>query len=60
MADFVGIMDRVSDGRIRNTFLAMLKNPRRERFWLRQDSMDFTVNKNRVVRRMLGLLNERP
>lgn len=57
---FVGIMDRVGDGRIRNTFLAMLKNPRRERFWQRQDSMDFTVNKNRVVRRMLGLLNERP
>ena len=57
---FVGIMDRVSDGRIRNTFLAMLKNPRRQRFWQRQADMDFTVNKGRVVRRMLGLLNERP
>ena len=57
---FVGIMDLVGDGRIRNTFLAMLKNPRRERFWRRQDNLDFTVNKGRVVRRMLGLLNETP
>ena len=57
---FVGIMDRVGDGRIRNTFLAMLKNTRRERFWRRQDRLDFTINKGRVVRRMLGLLNERP
>jgi hypothetical protein len=38
----------------------MLKNPRRQRFWQRQSDMDFTVNKGRVVRRMLGLLNERP
>ena len=57
---FVGIMERVGDGRIRNSFLAMLKNPRRQRFWQRQDDMDFTVNKGRVVRRMLGLLSERP
>ena len=55
---FVGIMDRVSDAKIRNVFLAMLKNPRRRRFWERQNALDFTSNKARVVGLMQGLLQE--
>lgn len=55
---FVGIMDRVSDLRIRNMFLAMLKADRRRRFWDRQDRLDFTPNKARVVDLLLGLVEE--
>jgi hypothetical protein len=55
---FVGIMDRVSDAKIRNVFLAMLKNPRRQRFWERQNALDFTANKARVVGLMQNLLQE--
>lgn len=57
---FLGLMDRVSDAKIRNVFLAMLKTPRRQRFWSRQDALDFTGNKARVVRLMLDLLAEAP
>ena len=55
---FVGIMDRVSDAKIRNVFLAMLKNPRRKRFWDRQNALDFTTNKGRVVALMQNILQE--
>ena len=55
---FVGIMDRVSDAKIRNVFLAMLKNSRRQRFWERQNALDFTANKGRVVALMQNLLQE--
>lgn len=55
---FVGIMGRVSDAKIRNVFLAMLKNPRRRRFWDRQNTLNFTANKARVVGLMQGLLLE--
>ncbi len=57
---FLGLMDRVSDAKIRNVFLAMLKAPRRQRFWNRQNALDFTANKARVVRLMLDLLAEAP
>ena len=55
---FVGIMDRVSDAKIRNVFLAMLKNPRRQRFWDRQNALNFTANKARVVGLMQNILQE--
>ena len=55
---FVGIMDRVSDAKIRNVFLAMLKNSRRQRFWDRQNALNFTANKARVVGLMQNILQE--
>lgn len=55
---FVGLMDKVDDRRIRNVFLAMLKQARRERFWHRQAGLDFTPNKARVVDLMLNLLQD--
>ena len=51
-------MDRVSDAKIRNIFLAMLKNPRRKRFWDRQNALNFTANKGRVVGLMQNILQE--
>ena len=56
---FVGLMDRVGDGRIRNVFLAMLKQERRAWYWRRQDRLDFTGNKARVVNLMLHQLAEK-
>ncbi|MDR3358987.1 MAG: cytidine 5'-phosphate N-acetylneuraminic acid synthetase [Desulfovibrio sp.] len=53
---FLGIMNRISDARIRNVFLAMLKYPRRARFFGRLAKMDFTGNKARVVALMLEKL----
>ena len=55
---FVGIMYRVSEAKIRNVFLAMLKNPRRKRFWDRQNALNFTANKGRVVALMQNILQE--
>ncbi|MDO5484132.1 MAG: cytidine 5'-phosphate N-acetylneuraminic acid synthetase, partial [Desulfovibrionaceae bacterium] len=55
---FVGLMDRVDDVRIRNVFLAMLKQERRARFWQRQDRLDFMPNKARVVGLMLDQLKD--
>ncbi|MDE5878558.1 MAG: cytidine 5'-phosphate N-acetylneuraminic acid synthetase, partial [Desulfovibrio sp.] len=46
---FVGLLGRVADTRIRNVFLALLKQERRARYWERQDRLDFTANKARVV-----------
>ena len=46
---FVGVLDRVDDTRIRNVFLALLKQERRARYWERQNRLDFTANKARVV-----------
>lgn len=54
---FAGLMDRTDDGKIRNVFLAMLKQDRRARFWERQNRLDFTTNKARVVGLMLDLLD---
>ncbi|MDR2819866.1 MAG: cytidine 5'-phosphate N-acetylneuraminic acid synthetase [Desulfovibrio sp.] len=50
---FLGIMDRIDDVKIRNVFLAMLRYPRRARFFERQSRLDFTGNKTRVVGLML-------
>lgn len=46
---FVGVLDKVDDTRIRNVFLALLKQERRSRYWERQNRLDFTANKARVV-----------
>ena len=46
---FAGVLDKVGDTRIRNVFLALLRQERRARFWERQDRLDFTANKARVV-----------
>lgn len=46
---FVGVLDKVDDTRIRNVFLALLKQERRARYWERQNRLDFTANKARVV-----------
>ncbi|MGE9985942.1 cytidine 5'-phosphate N-acetylneuraminic acid synthetase [Desulfovibrio sp. SGI.169] len=54
---FLGLMDRVDDAKIRNVFLAMLKQNRRARFWARQNRLNFTANKARVVDLMLNLLD---
>ncbi|WP_022654896.1 cytidine 5'-phosphate N-acetylneuraminic acid synthetase [uncultured Desulfovibrio sp.] len=54
---FMGLMDRVGDVKIRNIFLSMLKQARRARFWERQNRLDFTANKARVVGLMLDLLD---
>lgn len=51
---FAGMMDKISDGRIRNMFLAMLKQERRARYWHRQNALNFSANKARVV----GLLQD--
>ena len=53
---FVGIMDKITDTKIRNVFLAMLKQDRRARFWKRQTTLDFTKNKAKVIRLILKTL----
>ncbi|MBQ7586127.1 MAG: cytidine 5'-phosphate N-acetylneuraminic acid synthetase [Desulfovibrionaceae bacterium] len=53
---FVGLMTKVSDQKIRNVFLAMLKQDRRARFWQRQNDLDFSPNKARVIKLMLKIL----
>ncbi|MBQ9537331.1 MAG: cytidine 5'-phosphate N-acetylneuraminic acid synthetase [Desulfovibrionaceae bacterium] len=53
---FVGLMQQVSDQKIRNVFLAMLKQERRARFWQRQNALDFSKNKSRVIQLLLKLL----
>lgn len=55
---FVGIMNKVTDLRIRNMFLAMLKQKRRARYWERQNSLSFCGNKERVVGLMLDQLEK--
>jgi spore coat polysaccharide biosynthesis predicted glycosyltransferase SpsG/CMP-N-acetylneuraminic acid synthetase len=55
---FLGILPRTSDAKIRNVFLAMLKYPRRARFFERQSRLDFTGNKARVVELMLKNLQK--
>lgn len=51
---FAGIMTHISDTRIRNMFLAMLKQDRRARYWERENKLSFAGNKERVV----GLLQD--
>ncbi|MBO4368493.1 MAG: cytidine 5'-phosphate N-acetylneuraminic acid synthetase [Desulfovibrio sp.] len=57
---FVGLMQKVSDAKIRNIFLAMLKQDRRARFWQRQNALDFVPNKARVIALMQNLLEHDP
>jgi spore coat polysaccharide biosynthesis predicted glycosyltransferase SpsG/CMP-N-acetylneuraminic acid synthetase len=56
---FLGIMDRIDDVKLRNVFLAMLRQSRRARFFERQARLDFRNNKAKVVGMMLDLLKER-
>lgn len=55
---FAGVASRVSDLRIRNIFLALLRQDRRALYWNRQNSLDFTGNKARLVALMQNLLEE--
>ncbi|MBQ7739320.1 MAG: cytidine 5'-phosphate N-acetylneuraminic acid synthetase [Desulfovibrionaceae bacterium] len=55
---FLGLMQKVNDIKIRNVFLAMLKQDRRARFWHRQDQLDFSPNKAHVIKLMLNLLDK--
>lgn len=55
---FAGIMDRITDLRIRNMFLAMLKQKRRSLYWERQNKLSFAANKERVVGLMLDQLEK--
>lgn len=46
---YAGVLDKVNDKRIRNLFLAMLKQKRRALYWERQNRLSFADNKARVV-----------
>ncbi|MDR1857079.1 MAG: cytidine 5'-phosphate N-acetylneuraminic acid synthetase [Desulfovibrio sp.] len=53
---FLGVMARLSDERLRKTFLALLAPGPRRRLYDRQDALDFTGNKAKVVKLMLATL----
>ncbi len=53
---FVGVMDRVSDEKIRRCFMAMTDSRLRERMYRRMSRLDFSGNKKHVVSLMLALL----
>lgn len=55
---FAGLMTKIDDLRIRNIFLAMLKQKRRARYWERQNQWSFAGNKARVVGLMLDQLEK--
>lgn len=55
---FAGIMTEISDVKIRNMFLAMLKQARRARYWHRQDRLSFAGNKERVIGLILDQLEK--
>lgn len=55
---FAGIMTQTGDGRIRNMFLAMLRQKRRALYWERQNRLSFAGNKERVVGLMLDQLEK--
>lgn len=46
---FAGIAAKVGDVRIRNLFLALLKQKRRAKYWQRQNLLSFVGNKERVI-----------
>lgn len=46
---FAGIATKIGDGRIRNLFLALLKQHRRAKYWHSQNLLSFAGNKERVV-----------
>ena len=53
---YLGIMDNISDRKIRTVFTRLLDPERRQRLFERQDRFAFARNKARVVGQMLGLL----
>ena len=53
---YLGIMDKVSDRKIRTVFARLLDPERRKRLFDRQDRFAFARNKARVVGQMLALL----
>lgn len=53
---YLGIMDKVSNRKIRTVFTRLLDTERRLRLFERQDRFTFARNKARVVGQMLGLL----
>lgn len=53
---FAGLMDAITDLRLRNLFLAMLKQKRRAWYFERQNRLSFAGNKERVVGLMLDQL----
>lgn len=55
---FAGLMAEVSNTRIRNLFLAMLKQKRRALYWERQNQLSFAGNKERVIGLMLDQLEK--
>lgn len=55
---FAGVASRVSDVRIRNIFLALLRQERRALYWHRQNGLDFTGNKARLVALMQNMLED--
>ncbi len=55
---FAGLMDSVSDNRIRNLFLALLKQKRRAIYWERQNRLSFSGNKQRVIGLILDQLEK--
>lgn len=55
---FAGLMEKARDWRVRNLFLAMLKEDRRSLYWQRQNRIDFTGNKSRVIGLMLDQLEK--
>lgn len=55
---FAGLMTTVTDLRLRNLFLAMLKQKRRSWYWQKQNSLSFAGNKERVVGLMLDQLEK--
>lgn len=55
---FAGIMTRIPDHRIRNLFLALLKQKRRSRYWEKQNALDFSGNKERVTGLLLNELEQ--
>ncbi len=53
---YLGIMDRISDDKLRSVFLGLLEPEARRRLFDRQSSFTFARNKAQVLKRMLALL----
>ena len=53
---FLGLMQKVTDSQIRRVFLALLNQKQRAKFWQRQNKLDFSPNKAKVINLMLNLL----
>ncbi len=53
---YLGIMDAISDDRLRSAFLELLEPEARRRLFDRQNGFTFARNKAQVIKRMLALL----